>query len=225
MNTELLDRLRNDEDSLVERKSEGVNRAELRRTLVAFANSVPDGRSAVLFIGVRDDGSIQGVKSPDALQKTVADICDHTCYPPIVFSTEVLQIEGQAVLAVVVPPNQNRPHFAGQAFVREGSRSVVASEGIFQELVTRRLSKAHEILKWRDQPVTVVVRGKKLGSTKRLGDTRYRGTAECLVVDCSPHCVRLRVLSTSQAVAEPLGNVTISHDEMRGRLMLIIDEK
>ena len=38
------------EDARLERKPEGVNRAEIRQTIVAFANSVGPGEEAVLFI-------------------------------------------------------------------------------------------------------------------------------------------------------------------------------
>lgn len=41
----LLTRLTTAEDNLVERKPEGVNRFELRRAVVALANSTPDGAS------------------------------------------------------------------------------------------------------------------------------------------------------------------------------------
>ena len=48
---ELLKRLKDHEDNFTERKLEGAKSAELRKTLVAFANSVPEGRLAILFIG------------------------------------------------------------------------------------------------------------------------------------------------------------------------------
>ncbi len=68
---ELLARLRQPEDNFTERKSEGAaSRAELRKTLVAFANSVPEGRTAVLYIGVDDDGTPMGVSNPDGATTT-----------------------------------------------------------------------------------------------------------------------------------------------------------
>ena len=60
---ELIARLHTSEDNLVERKPEGVNRSELRRTLVAFANSTPDDQVAILFVGVHDKGTIVGVQN------------------------------------------------------------------------------------------------------------------------------------------------------------------
>lgn len=130
VNDSLRDRLRNFEDQFTERKTEGAaNKAELRKTLVGLANTVPEDRTAVLFIGVTDGGEIAGVSSPDALQKTVTEVCQHNCYPALrSVAQEVLDAEGKAVLAVV-SCSRDRPHFAGLAYVRRGSQTVVASEG------------------------------------------------------------------------------------------------
>lgn len=62
-------RLRNFEDYVAERKSKGDTR-DVLQTAVAFANSTPIGRP-VLFVGVRDDGSIEGDVNLDTLQGTV----------------------------------------------------------------------------------------------------------------------------------------------------------
>jgi len=57
-------RLRDLEDGFTERKRQGAaNPATIRKTLVAFANSVPTGQSAVLFIGVADDGRVNPILS------------------------------------------------------------------------------------------------------------------------------------------------------------------
>jgi predicted HTH transcriptional regulator len=52
----LLLRLRNFEDNFVERKTSADSKDWLK-TVVAFANSTPVGYPAVLFIGVKDDGT------------------------------------------------------------------------------------------------------------------------------------------------------------------------
>lgn len=51
---QLLALLGRHERNFVERKSEGVTASELRQTVCAFANSVPEGRAGVLFIGIHD---------------------------------------------------------------------------------------------------------------------------------------------------------------------------
>lgn len=102
---ELQARLALHEDSFVERKLEG---ADFRPTVVAFANSVPRGRDAVLFIGVHDNGEIGGISNADSIQKKLQTLCRETCYPPIDFQTELLSIDSKQVLAVVIPPSAHR---------------------------------------------------------------------------------------------------------------------
>ena len=82
-------RLRDVEDRYVERKLEGAAQGtELRRTLSGFANSVPEGRTGLLVIGMADDGRIVGVSSSDATQMTVR--CEaERCYPLLTPSNTV----------------------------------------------------------------------------------------------------------------------------------------
>lgn len=220
--TLLIARLKNHEDNFVERKPEGVNAAEIRQTVVAFANSVPVGTTAVLFMGIHNDGSILGVGNPDKLQKTVRELCERVCYPPVAFSTAVLDVEGKAVVAVVVPPSRNRPHFSGPAFVRRGSESVAASPELFEELILSRSDKVAAILQMRDAPVSVVCIQHKLGNTQQITDSRYRTHSECVVENCNAHTVRLRDIASDRHVTEPIENVTVSYDEERHRPMLIV---
>lgn len=55
---ELLARMRNFEDHLVERKTI-KDEKDWKKTAVAFANSVAVGLPAVLYLGVRDTGEIE----------------------------------------------------------------------------------------------------------------------------------------------------------------------
>ncbi len=85
---DLLLRLRNFEDNFVERKTIG-DKTDWLRTTVAFANSLPVGFPGILFIGVRNDGTIEGTANLESLQKTVNDILN-SAYPPIYRLTRVL---------------------------------------------------------------------------------------------------------------------------------------
>ena len=152
---ELLARLGAAEDNFVERKPEGANRSELRRTVVAFANSTPEGQIAVLFLGLHDKGMIIGVQNPDALQKTIGDVCGGDIYPPVDFFSRAIQVDGKTVVAICVPSSRRKPHFAGPAFVRRGSESVVASVELYEELIASRVDKCRQILAWRGQIITV----------------------------------------------------------------------
>lgn len=221
-NDELISRLKNEEDNFVERKPANPKRGDIRKTVVAFANSLSEGRTGVLFIGVRDDGRIEGVPNPDKLQKTVREVCEQECYPPVQFSTEVLSTPGGAVLAVIILESSNKPHFSGPAFVRRGSESVAASQEVFDELIYSRNSKCAAILKLKGQIVTVISLQHKLGKAKHIPNTGYRESAECRVEAANAHTVRLKVLAPDRMVSEPLDHVIVSYDEDRHRPMLII---
>ncbi len=57
------ERLYDKEDGWTERKPKGV-----AKTIVAFANSLPDSHQAVFFIGIADkDGTIEGAAFPSRL--------------------------------------------------------------------------------------------------------------------------------------------------------------
>jgi predicted HTH transcriptional regulator len=51
------------EDALLERKLE-ADQKDFLKTFVAFANSVRPGHIAVVLIGEKNDGSVQGVSNP-----------------------------------------------------------------------------------------------------------------------------------------------------------------
>lgn len=220
---ELLERLQLHEDSFVERKPEG---GDWKPTVVAFANSVPRDREAVLYIGVRDDGVALGVSNPDSIQKKLQTLCSETCYPPIQFTTELLLIEDKQVVAVVIPPSNRRPHFAGGAYIRQGTKNIPASEAAFDELVTSRLSLAAELLKHRNDLVTVVSAKNRLGQPEledmRAGTT-LRGQLkreECRLLDVNPFFARFEL--NSRRFSEPLRNLTLSYDDEKQRPLILV---
>ncbi len=220
MNTTLLHRLADHEDNFIERKTEAAaNRDEIRKAVVSFANSVPEHREAVLFIGVTNNGSVVGVKDPDGMQKTVRLACER-CYPRIAYTAEVLVVGEKAAVAVVVAASKNRPHFTGPAYVRVGSESVEASKEQFEALILSRNDKVGAILEWKDSVVTVRARGKKLGDPKLLGDKYYLASHECRIECCDAHVLKMYDLNTHSHVSEPLKNVTIAWDDGRQRLAL-----
>src|SRR5207237_2879923 len=100
---DLLTRLstrQSNETSFVERKPGGVNKAELRREGCAFANSVPDGQEAVIFIGLHDrTGAPTKIENMDSLQKRIHEALKGDCYPPIEYSTQEIPFQGKTVLA------------------------------------------------------------------------------------------------------------------------------
>lgn len=139
---ELKRRLAATENQWAERKAKANDEKEIRKTLVAFANTVRDGEWAVLFIGALDNGKHPGVSNPDEVQKRAYDLAEKHCYPPVVirpldFTTAV---DGKIVtiVAIEIPPSSNRPHFAGPSYIRVGSVTAEASATQFEELIASR---------------------------------------------------------------------------------------
>jgi hypothetical protein len=219
----LLERLSNGEDGLVERKPQTVKNEELRRTVVAFANTVRDGETAVLFIGVSNTGNVLGVDNPDELQKKINRVTKD-CYPRIKAQSYELESDGKRFIAVEIPPSDKKPHFAGAAYIRLGSESVEASEELYNELIATHCSLAGQILKWKDKIITVRVQGKRLGDPRPLNDPGYRPSPySCRVVGCSPVHVELKILGYGdEHVSEPLANVRGDWDVENQRLCLLI---
>lgn len=96
-------------------------------SLSAFANT--DG--GTLLIGVRDNGSIAGVK-PDEEIHMVEAAAEVYCRPRVEFTSQLWKSDNRYVLEIVVPASTRKPHFMideeGQykAFIRKGDQNLLA---------------------------------------------------------------------------------------------------
>ncbi len=206
------------EDSFVERKTAGDS-SDWLDAAVAFANTTPIGYPAILFIGVRDDGTIEGTANLESLQKTLSKKLARV-YPPLYCLTKVLEKDGKRFLAVIVPGSESRPHFAGPAFVRDGTQTVVASNDQFDRLIAERNSKTYEILRWKGKAVTF---------TQPLSEYTISGTTTwaqsklipATVIDCNQHYVTLEnIARKSDWASYPLRVIELNYDHLRSRLEL-----
>jgi hypothetical protein len=218
---ELRQRIADHEDNFTERKPQGASPREWRRTMVAFVNSVPEGRTAHLIIGVADDGTILGCSDPDSIQKTIRKVCEQDRYPPIAFTSEVVTVLPGPVVIVSIPSSANRPHFSGPAYIRRGSESVAASEQVFNELVHSRNSKAAAILKLKNQVVIVIGLGHQLGSTRRRVTRDHHEGGEARILECNAQTVRFQMIGSQVTMTEPLDHVQITYDEEKWKPKLV----
>jgi hypothetical protein len=141
------------EDNLLERKTES-DLGDLLKTLVAFANSVRPGHTAVILIGEKDNDTVQGVTDADNIQKTIRKHCDKI-YPPILWKSIVYEKEGKYCVRIEIEYDGDTPHFGGIAWVRKGSETIKASDEVFQKLIELRLDKVRELAKWIDKNITI----------------------------------------------------------------------
>jgi hypothetical protein len=218
---DLLARMRDFEDHLVERKTFKDDR-DWKKTAVAFANSVPVGLPAVLYIGVKDNGEIETPQpNLDEAQKRFNTQMQKV-YPRIPYVPKIISENGRQALAVIIPGSELRPHFAGLSYVRRGSETVEASEQQFAELIAQRNSKAARILSWKGQTITVVI---PVAESAQLQESTYAHRfAAPVVIDCNEFYVTLQPAPTEPPTSFPLSRVTILFDNLRQRLQLEIQK-
>ena len=216
-------RLTDLEDGLTERKQGLQSNDEIRKAVVSFANSVPEGRTAVLFIGVANDGTVTGIAADqtDKIQKRVRRICEEDCFPAIaIHLASALTIEGKHVLAFEFAPSQNRPHFAGHAYIRVGSESVKASPSKLDELIASKNTKAGRLLAAKDkyEHITVVIpAGANVPGFLPFSSRREW---ECYVQDCDAHSVKFYDIASQRYWTLPLEFLVFSRDPNWGRLLV-----
>jgi len=150
---DLISKLTAIEDSFVERKPRN-RKAEWLQATIAFANSTPIGYPAVLFIGVDDSGKIQDGGNPESDMKSYSDHISAHSYPPIYTHPHALSNDGKECVAVIIPGSDLRPHFAGKAYIREGTQTKEASPEQVAALVAQTNSKTRELLAWAGKEIT-----------------------------------------------------------------------
>jgi|SRR6185437_6733124 len=204
-NHPLLERLSRSEDPWVERK-ESFDEREVRKTLVAFANSIREGEWAVLFLGAKNNGHHPGLNDADDTQKKVAGVAKR-CYPSIQFQTEVLPVRVDEklveILAIKIPFSTSRPHFAGTAYVRKGSESIDCPREVFEELIASQNDKARRILQYKEKPVTIRFRSPSGFKYERPGSVKF----------CDAHSVTIQD-AFGYLWTTPISEVQIEKDGM-----------
>jgi schlafen family protein len=212
------------EDSLLERKLES-DLKDLLKTLVAFANSVKPGHVAQILIGERNDGSPQGVRNADNIQKIVRDTCNRI-YPPILWRTQVYERDGTTCISVEIEYSGETPHFGGPAWVRRGSVIEEASDEVFQQLIEFRLSKVRELAQWVDRDVTVEADLGMPLDVRQFG-TRYeahprwgRGSSKAVLKLVNSFWATFD--NEGHQRSEPLEKIILSWDDRENRLKVLI---
>jgi ATP-dependent DNA helicase RecG len=137
--TDLLELIRNGENSGVEFKLDTLEVKDLAKELVAFANF----RGGQVLLGVDDDGTVVGITRPN-LEEWVMTACRDKIRPEIIPYYEVIKdvLPGSDVAIVSVEPGyaiHSRWHHQRRTyFVRVGTQSREANEEELGRLLQRR---------------------------------------------------------------------------------------
>jgi hypothetical protein len=205
------------EDSLREKKVES-DLKDLLKTLVAFANSVAPGDTAQIFVGERDDGTVQGVTNTDSIQKSVKKEAEKI-YPGIYYKTEVYERDSKQCVRVDVKHNGLAPHFGGAAWIRRGPISEPATPELFQQLIELRSDKVRELLRWLNKPVSVSWSNRAPGV---LGPNW--GSYECELVAVTAYFSTFRWTQLPGRIqSEPNAWLDLSRDDGNNRLQVYVN--
>ena len=220
-NNELVALAHSAESQYLERKASCPKTSELRKTLCAFANSTPENQLSVLFIGIRDDGTISGVpeRELDSIQKTIASVGKNECYPPILVVPQVVSIDQKSILAVLIEYSRSKPHFTGHAYKRRGSESERASEIEHTEFVLDRIDKVRKIRKEKGLLVSAEWEASSSGFSPSGVSVNKR---DYVLVDCDAFVLCLEDTVENRKIPIPTEKVTISYDFEKERLKLVM---
>lgn len=133
------------ESDKVEFKRKFSGFEKIAKEMIALANT----RGGILLIGVDDDGTIVGVESEKQEIELVSTAGEFYSDPPIDADIEVIEIEGEDVIAVHIPESPTKPHRLissetnGKSaesskdtgvYIRQGERSMMASREVVRVL-------------------------------------------------------------------------------------------
>lgn len=218
------------EDNLLERKVES-DLKDLLKTIVAFANSVKPGHTAVLLIGEKNDGTVVGVRSPDGIQKTVRKECEKI-YPEILWRSMVYEKNGRQCVRVEIDYSGDTPHFGGPAWIRKGSESVKANDEAFQALINVRSDIVRELSKWLDKDVTVygdhgtippeVNRRFSKNTTTVFSHRWPQDDTVATLISVNNFWITLKRKNNGQKQSESLAKLTLCWDDKRNQLKIIV---
>lgn len=132
---------------------------DLKYAVVAFANT--DGGK--IYVGINDDGSIQGVRDVDGTILRITNMIRDVVRPDVTMFTEcaVEEIDGQPVIVVNVQRGTARPYYlSGKGvrpegvFVRQSASSVPASETAILNMIKETSGDRYEDARSINQQLT-----------------------------------------------------------------------
>ncbi len=115
----------------------------IREAICAFANDLPGhGTPGVVFVGVRDDGSLVGAPVTDELLRQLADMkTDGNIVPPPSITVQRVSLRGVDAAVIAVAPSDSPPvRYRGRVHIRIGPRRGLATAQDERILNERRRS-------------------------------------------------------------------------------------
>jgi ATP-dependent DNA helicase RecG len=165
-------------NATIEFKREYVD--EIKKSIIAFANT----KGGTLYIGINDDGSVQGVDDLDGTMLKVSNSIRDAIKPDITLfvNCEAETIEDKKVVKVTVQKGTACPYYlAGKGirpegvYVRQGASSVPATETAIIKMIKETDGEKYEAARSLDQALTFVDAEKEFARRNvSLGANQYK---------------------------------------------------
>ncbi len=132
---------------------------DIKKEVVAFANT----QGGVIYVGIADDGSIIGVSDYDETALQISNMIRDAIKPDITMFVQYSQahIEGKAVVKIDVQKGPDCPYYLARkglrpegVYVRQGSSSVPASEGVIRRMIKETDGDTFETMRSLNQTLT-----------------------------------------------------------------------
>lgn len=136
-----------------------VAQDDIKKEVIAFANC--DG--GTIFVGVADDGAVQGVEDADGCALRVSNMVRDAVKPDVTMFVhyETLDCEGKEVVAVRVQRGTNRPYYLAKkglrpegVYVRQGYSSVPATSTAIRQMIKETDGDNFEDMRSVEQALT-----------------------------------------------------------------------
>ena len=129
---------------------------DIKKSVIAFAN----GKGGTLYIGVSDNGNVEGLSDPDADLLSINNMLRDGIKPDITLFTRsnIVQLEGKSVIIIEVLSGTECPYYmSGKGirpegvYVRQGAASVPASLTAIRKMIRETDGESYEKLRSMEQ--------------------------------------------------------------------------
>lgn len=208
---------------------------DIKYAVLAFANT----EGGTLYIGINDDGSVEGVENPDAVMLQVMNMIRDTIRPDITVavdcSTELM--ENKHVVVLIIQRGVARPYYLANkgirpagVYVRQGASSVPASETAILQMIKESSGDVYEEARSLNQNLTFKeAEGYFAKKHLQFGDAQKRtlqlisadGTYSNLGMLLSDQCISIIKLAVFEGSKK-----TVFHDrkELSGSLFKQLED-
>lgn len=119
------------ENDVMEFKQILPHEKKVARVMAGFANS----RGGIILVGIADDGSVEGIDDPEAVEEKTFYIAQFMCEPPVSYEFHSTMHRGRVIALIHIPESRCKPHrilMKGKvvSYVKVGDRVLQASKKI-----------------------------------------------------------------------------------------------